>query len=109
MKSEMGSAKTLRGFCSQPKISQGKQMQETIFFFLTQLNEISKDESQQWMPHLGLFHCTGRMGGLQNRLTVNTRGMALPAFPTETIYRLYVNPDPYEDKFSKLKSKFLSV
>jgi len=56
------------------------------------------------MPHLGLFYCTGRMGGLQN-----TRGIALPAFPTEAIYRLYVNPDPYEDKFSKLKSKFLSV
>lgn len=83
-------------------------MQETIFFF-NQLNEISKDESQQWVVNLGLFYCTDRMVGLQNRLTINTRGMALPAFPTETIYRLYVKPDSYKDKFSKLKSKFLSV
>lgn len=67
---------------------------------------MSKYKSQQWMPHLGLFYCTGRMGGLQNRLTINTRRMALPVFPIETIR---VNPDPYEDKFSKLKAKFLSV
>lgn len=72
---------------------------------------MSKDKPWQWMPHLGLFYCTGRMGGLQNRLTINTKGMALPSFwfPTETFYRLYVNPDPYDNKFSKLKSKFLSV
>lgn len=68
MKSETGSAETLRGFCSQSKISQGKQVQE-IFFSFNQLNEISKDKSHQRMLHSGLFYCTDRMGGLQNRLT----------------------------------------
>lgn len=69
MKSETGSAETLGVFCSQSKISQEKRVQE-IFFSFNQLNEISKDKCRQGMPRLHLFYCTGRMGGLQNRLTI---------------------------------------
>lgn len=46
MKSETGSAETLRGFCSQSKISQGKWVLE-IFFSFNQLNENSKDKCHQ--------------------------------------------------------------
>lgn len=59
------------------------------------------------MPHLGLFYCTGRMGGLQNRLTT-PKGWLCQHFPLK-YFTMYLNPDPFEDKFSKLKFKFSNV
>lgn len=50
-----------------------------------------------------------RQNGWSAKQVNNTKVIALAAFPTEIIYRLYVNADPFEDKFSKLKFKFSNV
>lgn len=51
-----------------------------------------------------------RQNGWSGKQVNNTERMALPAFPTETtLQTVYVNPDLFEDKFSKLRFKFLNV
>lgn len=48
-----------------------------------------------------------RQNGWSGKQVNNTEGTAPPAFPTETtLQTVHVNPDPFEDKFSKLRFKF---